>query len=321
MEKEVKEIEKEVKKDALLDIVFASLEAGKSTKTIIKELSISKQKLQYYLNKLKSDGRITKLGYGVWQTSKNRVANLCRGHGFMWHLKLPKEVEGWDKILTNRHIEFKLINSNHTYQIYLDNNKIWLSSKSIIIYDIGSYFGYNAIQSRKLGFYALKELLIKLQSKLGVNLRDKQDNFIVKPSRQHYSLIKNCLAVQCNKEGKKINVYNEKGIWFTIDNSFNLEEAETIHPKTALTDSLGIQKYFNEHKETNFEVTPKFILSTMQGIQNNQLIFAENMKSHIEAIQSLSKGVKRLTRVMSGILKENNDLKLSNKHQTRLGDF
>lgn len=308
-----------VKKKSLLDIVFTSLKNGKSTKQIRKELNISKQKLQYYLDKLKKDNYIKKIGYGVWQTSKDRVGSLTRGHAFMWHLRLPNQII-WDKILKKRKIPYKLINNKHTYQIYFRDNKLWLSRNSIIIYDINSYFGTNAVYSRKLAFFALRELLNALQSKLGVNLQ-KNHLFIVKTSRQHYSLVKNCLAIQCNKNNEKINVYNEKGLWFSIDNSYNLEEAETLHPKTSLTDSLGIQRYFNEHKDTKFEVTPKFILKVMNGIQRNQLQFAENMTSHVGAIQTLGREVRGLGRAIRKVMKENKDLKLKVKNQTTLDNY
>lgn len=293
-EEEVKKEVKEVKKDALLDIVFSSLDAGKTTKQIIKELDISKQKLQYYLDKLKTQGKIRKISYGVWQTSKNTVANSCRGHGFMWHIKLPSKINVWDKILVNKKIPFTQINNNHTYQFYFKDRKVWASKKSIIIYEIKSFFGYNAVDSKKYAFFELRELLNDLQAKLGISLQ-KNNQYIVKTARQHYALIKNCLAIQCNKEHKKINVYNENGLWFVIDNSFNFEEAETISPKTALTDNLGIQKYFNEHKETNFEVTPKFILNSFNLLIQDRAYWAEHQKSHVEAIQTLSSEVKRMS--------------------------
>jgi len=230
----------------------------------------------------------------------------------MWHIKLPKAIRVWDKILKNKKIPYKLINSNHTFQIYFRDNKIWLSKNSIIIYDINSYFGNNAVGSRKLAFFALRSLLNALESKLGIDIK-YNNNYIAKVSRQHYSLIKNCLAIQCNDEGKKINVYNEKGIWFTIDNSFNLDEAETIHPETSLTDSLGIQKYFNEHKETKFEVTPKYVLKVMNGIQQNQIVFDKNMMSHLKILNKLSKAVDQLT---TAVKKQNIRSKLGEEQKT-----
>jgi len=316
----MKRSKKEVKKRVLLDIIFTQLDKGKSPKEICKDLNISKQNLQYYLDKLKKDNYIKKIGYGVWQTSKNRVASLTRGHAFMWHLRLPKEIKVWDKILIKKRIPYKLINNKHTYQIYFRDSKVWISKKSIIIYDINSYFGTNAVYSKKLAFFALRSFLNALQVKLGVTLQ-VNNQYIVKTSRQHYALVKNSLAMQYNKEGKKLNVYNDKGLWFSIDNSYNFQEAETLHPKTSLTDSLGIQRYFNEHKETKYQVTPKFILKAMNGIQQNQLQFAENMTSHIGAIQSLSKEVKGLGRAISKVIKENKDLKLKVKNQKTLFDY
>jgi hypothetical protein len=303
---EVKKEVKEVKKESLLDIVFVSIQAGKSTKQICKDLSISKQRLQYYLGKLKSENKIQKLGYGVWQTSKNTVANSVRGHGFMWHIKLPKEIGVWDKMLSNKKIPFKLINKENTYQIYFKENKVWLSKNSIIVYDINSYFGFNSLDSKKFAMYSLQCFLNELQAKLGIDFQFK-GKYILKTSRQHYSLIKNSLAIQCKKDGTKINVYNEKGLWFTIDNSFNLEEAETIHPKTALIDNLGVQKYFNEHKETKWEWTPKNIsnsigemLQVQKNLIENQQMHSQNIIKHQKVLDEMLITLKKIQEKLDG---------------------
>jgi hypothetical protein len=211
----------------------------------------------------------------------------------MWHLKLPKEILIWKDILTKRNISFQEINKGSTLQVYFRENKVWISKKSIIIYDIKSYFGFNAIDSKKFAFDSLKSFLNELQAKLGINLQ-YNGNYIVKTSRQHYALVKNSLAIQCRKDGTKINVYNERGLWFTIDNSFNLEEAETLHPETALVDSLGVQRYFNEHKELKWEMTPKRTLDMITQVTQNQLMFNQNFESHVEAIRTLSQTVKEL---------------------------
>lgn len=258
VKKEVKTSKKEVKNESLLDIVFLSIQAGKTIPQISKDLNISKQKLQYYVNKLKNLNQIQKIGYGVWQTSKNTVANSVRLHGLMWHLRLPKEVIIWEEILNKRNVKFTKINKGNTLQIFFKENKIWISKNSIIIYDIKSYFGFNAVDSKKYAMFSLQSFLNELQAKLGINLQN-QGNYVVKTSRQHYALVRNALAMQCKKDGTKINVYNERGLWFTIDNSFNLNEAETVHPQTALIDNLGVQKFFNENKETKWEWTPKVI--------------------------------------------------------------
>jgi hypothetical protein len=305
---EVKKEVKEVKNSSLLDIVFASLEAGKTTKQICKDLSISKQKLQYYLGKLKSENRIQKLGYGVWQTSKNTVANSVRGHGFMWHIKLPKEILIWENILNNKNISYRKLNKDRTIQFYFKENKVWLSRSSIIIYDIKSYFGFNALDSKKFAMYELQTFLNQLQAKLGIDFQFN-GKYIIKTSRQHYALIRNSLAIQCRKDGKKINVYNERGLWFTIDNSFNLEEAETVHPDTALIDNLGVQKYFNEHKETKWEWTPKTIgnsigqmLEVQKGLLENQQMHSHNIIKHQKVLDEMLITLKKIQDKLDGIL-------------------
>jgi len=311
VQKKLRYSPKQVTKTSLLDLIFLSIKANKSTKQICLELDISKRKLQYYLDKLKTNGDIRKIGYGVWQTSYDTVASSVRGHGFMWHIKLPKPIKVWDIILRKKKIPYILINKNYTYQFHFKENKVWLSKNSIIIYDIKSYFGFNAVESKKYAMFELKSYLNQLQNKLGVNFQ-VNNNFILKTSRQHYALVKNALAIQCQKDGTKINVYNEKGLWFTIDNSFNLQEAETIHPNTALSDNLGVQRYFNEHKATKFEVTPKFILNTMNGIQNNQLTFSRNIKTHINAIQVLGEQTKRLVDQVNELTKVISNIKNGN---------
>lgn len=315
---EVKKEVKEVKNDALLDIVFTSISAGKTTKQICQDLKISKQKLQYYLDKLKRQNKIQKLGYGVWQTNFYLVDRSVRGHGFLWYLRLPNKVHIWKEILSKKNISFKEINNNLNYEFFFKDNRIRLSSKSILIYDIKSYFGFNAVDSKKFAMSELQSFLNELQAKLGIELQVK-GKYIVKTSRQHYALIRNSLAMQCRKNGTKINVYNEKGLWFTIDNSFNLEEAETVHPETALVDNLGVQNFFNEHKETKWEVSPKWTkerlgecLQMIGQVTENQLMFNNNFESHVKAIQELGNSVRELTNQVKLLQEENKRLRDAN---------
>ncbi len=117
-----------------------------------------------------------------------------------------------------------------------------------------------------------------------------------KVTREHYALIKNCLARQYDKEGKKLQIYNHEGLWMLIDNSYNLHETETVKAGDAIRDNEGIQNYFNSHKATDFKVTPEFILGTMNGIQQNQLVFDNNMKTHLEVLKKLGNAVDNLSK-------------------------
>lgn len=318
MEKREEKQVKKIKGGNLLLDIFNLISQGKNQHIISQELNISKQRVNYYFTKLKQQNSIQKKGYGVWEVKTSQTlpqVAKTRGHAFMWKIRLPKEIIGhnFKSLLDRKQVKYRLIGISKTPSILIKGKKVWLGKKNIIIYDLESYIGINAIDTRKYAVSRLLEVLKTLEKQLELNFKPYE----FQVARHHYSLIKNCLAIQCNKSGQKIEVYNSKGYWFIIDNSFNLNEAETIHPETALIDSIGIQKYFNEHKDTKFEVTPKFVLNMMNGIQQNQLTFAENMESHIEAIQNLSKQVKRLSRVFKSTIVENKKLKLGNQKQLK----
>ncbi|GAI07020.1 unnamed protein product, partial [marine sediment metagenome] len=177
------------------------IEKGMNPTKICKELNLSKQNLNYYLRQLKKKGIIKKLGYGVWKiqsknlTSEHGVnsSKNIRGHAFIWKIKLhqPKD---WINILEKHKIKYKLIR-NCIPRIYFNNKKIWLGKESITIYEPNSYYGINAIESRKHAVFNLLETLEHIERTLKINLRP----YTFTPAREHFALIKNDLANQCNK--------------------------------------------------------------------------------------------------------------------------
>lgn len=283
-----------VKKEVLLDVIISSLIAGKYPSQIARDLNISKQKIHYYIRKLRDEGLIKKIGYATWEFNFDltKVAKSVRGHAFMWKIKLPKKFD-WKKILKTKNMKYQLIGLKETPRIIIKDRKIWLGNKNIIIYEPESFFGTNSIESKKLAIFRLLKLINTIEDKLQISLKHKQ-GYIFKVARQHYSLIKNILAIQCNEENKKINIYNKEGLWFIIDNSYNYEEAETIHPKSSLIDNLGMQKYFNEHKETRFQVTPRFILNTLNKVTQNQIAFDKNIIKHQKVLDEMLITLKKI---------------------------
>ena len=132
-------------------------------------------------------------------------------------IKLNKKFD-WKNLLKN----FKIteIRSNKIKRIIINGRKVWFTTKSIVIYEPRSFYGINAIQSRKYALNCLLETLRAIEKKVRVNLRP----YTFKVSREHYGLIKNDLARQCNKKGEKIRVKdNIEGEWLWIDDSESLE--------------------------------------------------------------------------------------------------
>lgn len=332
MSKEVKiNSVKEVKKTDFYFRVFSLLKAGKTIPEICEILKISKQAISYYLKNLKASNSIKKVGYGVWETlefkpkevKKDGLGRSIRGHGFCFTIRLPK-IDRWEEreqYLKNQKIPFSKLNNN-VHKIYFRQHKIWLCNNTVVIYYPSgkSYFSDSAENSNSLAIYDLQQLIIGLENLFKVSFKINK-NYEFKVSRQHYGKIKDQLAKQCNKEGKKIFIRLEKG-YFVIDNSFNLNEAETQGEGaisymddnyTPFIRSLMDVPFTTYDFKKLYNVSEQ-ILTIQKGETEKWGFYAENIKSHTEAIIKLNKGINRLVGI-----KERNIKKHEN--QKKLGEF
>ena len=315
-----KEVQNQLGSSNLNLFIFNQLKAGLRPSKICGQFGLKKTTVQYHLSMLKQAGLIEKIGYGVWEIIKEfdekevqkttRVAsrqlggnlNLfkqdkVRGHAFQFKINLP-ELRNWknrEKLFLKKDIKFEPLiigGINRGQKLEFKGRKIWLTNKSIVIYEKSSYLADTSKESQERAIQDMLALMKSLEKHLLANFKTGR-YYKFKVSRQHYSLVKNALAQQYDKEGNKLQVYNEDGLWFLIDNSYNLHEAETVHPKTSVDDNKKVKDYFNGVKKLE-NYTPQFVVNSMQGIQNNQLVFAENMKSHIKAIQDVGNATQML---------------------------
>lgn len=310
-----------VKDNPKLNIVLDCISSHKSPITLIKTHNFSKSLLTYYLSILKSNGTIRNIGKGVWEIVQTlpRVAGTIkqiRGHAFIWKIKLPLTIKGWNKreeILNKNNIPFKKVGK--TIRIEIKGKKVWLCNFSIIIYEPKSFLESTPLEARKHAVYELLKTIKLIESKIGINLK----NFKFSVKREHFAIIKNELANQCNKEGEKIRVRDNGELWFEIDNSFNLDEAEFYKTKSysGLTNSTGAQGYFNSHKDTNWKVTPDFILNCFAQSQVQIQQFNQQIKSHLALIQEYRTENIKWRKNEVKVIKD----KLTNGTQTTLGNY
>ncbi len=278
--------------------VLGRLNRGTNLSNIQKNLGTSKQKLNYYLQKLVDLGYVEKKGRGWYEpkqtfehASKKSKDNI-RGHAFIWRIKLNQKYN-WKERLDRLKIKYKLVRGCIP-RIIFNNKKIWLCKEIILIYDSNSYYGRNALESRNHSAIGLMEQLEALGKELEVYLL--QCKFT--PSREHFALIKNDLAIQCNRNEEKINVYDEKdGEWFWLDASDGLGELETggkgvTQDRAAL--NMDVQYWWNDQKKHKFKVTPTFIMDSIAGITKNQGVFDANMMSHLEVLENIGKAITQL---------------------------
>jgi len=228
----------------------------------------SKQKINYYVSKLKIFGAITKLGYGTYEvnedkfnelrsknfklsTSKVSTSSLSskdklkkRGHNFQFTLQIPKLLN-WDKresFLIKNRINYKICYNKGTYySIGFQQNKIWLCNSSIVIYlgDKTSYISNSAKDSQALAYAEAYRVINHLENlfKVSFKIDSKHELDLV---RQHYADIGNEIGVSASKRNEKIAIKDDAGTtWLLVDNSLGdiaLAETETVDSKRAVSD-------------------------------------------------------------------------------------
>jgi len=252
----------------------------------IKNSKNFKQRMQYHINKLKKQGVIKRIGYGVWETNLDRFDQLrfqkkvkttlkatkrskknpykkdIRGHGFIISFRLPK-IPNWyrrKEYLEKKNINYKEVGLNNCGQrIEIRGHKIHLYKSAIVIYSPkeSSYFSEKAKTAKEYALHDLIQILHSTENLLGMSARFI-DGYHFKVSRQHYAHVNNELANQYTREGKKLICTHKGKEWLIIDESFT-SELETTHSETADKDQDNIiQPFFNSLKK-HYESTGEAI--------------------------------------------------------------
>lgn len=291
--------------------VFYHLRNGLKPSTIARKEGVTKQLVNYYLRRLEAKGFIERVAGGGYKTkvkeykirhgdtSKN--FGEVRGHSFVFVLQIPLLPNWGDrhKFLERNSIPFKSVGIYKSNQsIVFRGCRVWLCKRSLVVFFPAgrSYFENNSFRAKAGAVSDFLGLIRGLERLFKCSLRvNHRYNFRV--SKQHYSLVKNELATSYLDQGKKLSIVDQSGEWALIDNSFNLEEFETTSIKSDV-DSVGVQKYFNSHRRTDFKVTPEFILEGFKKLIDDRDYYADNLKTHVEAINELGKAVNELTKIV-----------------------
>lgn len=331
-------------------VVFSHIKQSLPPAQLWKEKKLTKRQVDYSLMKLKHASLIEKVSYGVWKAlaenlpeershkegqetphvalvhshPKGTKPDSVRAHGIVMTISIPR-IANWDKreeLLSQLDpatglpfMPFKRIPQGQ--RVFFEGCKIWLCDRSIVVYypKKHSWFAETAPSAWNAILYDTVTIIKKLESRLKVGYGGFRTGkgYRIRPSRNHYSLIKNALARQYNDEKRKLAVHDDNGLWLVIDNSFNLEELETLHPKTGLEDNLKVQRFFNGIKSGEFDHTQvnhdlqlagsliKEMAQQVGGVSNNQESFSRNMLDygekiaiHTQSIGQLGDGVEKL---------------------------
>jgi len=218
------------------------------------------------------------------------------------------------KILTKSEKYLKILKDCN--YLYIDGNSVMLYKDSIVVYGNKSFFGDSVEKVTRDSSAYWERLIFRLENDFRIILiKPRYQN--IKRFRSHYAEINNGLARECGDKSDFIRIYTREDgkLWFLIDNSFNLHEAETLHPNSAHVDMQDVVRpFFNDlrehYKDTGETITSSSVLKIVNDVAKNQLNisknfddYAENIKSHVEAIQLMSKKLGELSDMMKEVKK------------------
>ncbi len=286
---------KEVKSKNLYLIVFNLIKEGNRPSDICLILKISKQRLQYYINHLKNNGYIRKIGYGTWEVKKE-VKTFSIGRKA-------------DKPTTNLHalnikipiLKGKIEDSDWELKEKLNN---WLPK----------YKKLNILGGLTIKNNNNRSISIFVKSR---NIKDLNEvdnlSFKIRAYMNEYMRLRGVVLDVFNAETKNINLATQdkkaesmlrKGERFELD---LMKKAEKIFPRDKIDGKAWLDgSPFKFSAETNDKdwkreyLRMPFSIREMLGIQRHlaesMAYVAENYKSHVGIVEEAHKIFKKINK-------------------------
>jgi len=224
---------------------------------------------------------------------KDFINLLFRYHGNEYNISILEKSQFYEKLRKRKNL------------IYLEGNTIRLYEKSLEIYQnqSESFIGATVQEAVSKAQNYFTRLFWKLEDRLRITIIKGQGSRI-KQVRGHLSEINNELAREYNKRKLIFKVFGTKDnkLWFHIDNSFNLNEAEAVHGERHKEDMERVQQFFNDIRDNEI-MLPSQISAAVGEILNFNKEYAENFKSHVAAINTLSASVRELNEIIKEMRK------------------
>lgn len=167
--------------------------------------------------------------------SLKKFKRYIRLHAQEWNIKLLWKSDHYDQL----RIQGNLID--------LDNNRIRLHNESLEIYSGKDFSAEDELRATALSFQYWNKFFVRLENHLKILIiKNRVHNISLVNS--HYAEVDNELAREYEKKKIQLNIYavEDGKLWFKIDNSFDLHEAETLHPGTAKDDMTKVRAHFND---------------------------------------------------------------------------
>lgn len=222
------------------------------------------------------------------QPPTNKLQHGIRLHGQEFNCKILWKSPAYDKLLRSKNL------------IYFDNNTVRLYRDSVEVYSAEhrEWLAEDEQRATALSMRYWSSFFGQLEQRLHVILI-KGMNTRIRQVNAHYAEINNELAKDANDRKVRISIFgtDDAKLWFKIDNSWQLNEAETLHSDRSKQDMQQIKRFFNDVRDNN-PPTVTELTKIIHDVAVNQQMYAENIVAHIAAIQQLGHGVEKLTKLL-----------------------
>lgn len=218
-----------------------------TVKQISSRLKITPRTVRKHRLNLMKKGFVTKYSQKVPQTQCTTTSSgtflgkgrFIRCHGLEFNIKLLFKDERYVSLLKKSNL------------FYYDGCTIRLFRDSLEVYGNKSFVSDSVQKAFSKALVYFNRLFVSLESQLSVVLV-KPRALNIRLVKSEFAEVENELALHCKDLSEKIRVYgsDDGKLWFSIDNSFNLSEAETHHPEFAKRDMQDtILPFFNDLRD------------------------------------------------------------------------
>lgn len=210
-----------------------------TTKQIAIRRKCTERRIQKIIQSLKEKGRYSHTVRKNLSTCEHANIsssfNGIRLHGQELHINILYKDDRYKKRLETCNL------------INIDGNSIRLFRDAIEIYLVKDFYADDVQKATAQSMAYIQRLLTIAENDLKLILvKPRAEN--IKLVNAHYAEIHNEIAKDLNVKAEKLRIYaNDDGkLWFLIDNSFNLHEAEALHPETSKHDMEKVKAQFND---------------------------------------------------------------------------
>jgi len=199
--------------------IVDDLKSNLSLSQIATKYGVTESTVGYHIKILKKQGVIRMVGYGTWEilkspeSEKKTTANepyvgkkqpreeiqknifeyipeSVRAHAFVWTVEIPSDMYNWSNEKRVQYLESHDIPYvplgifGGGQRLTILGHKLWLTNKSLIIYDTNSYFAETAIAAKSTAVHHLLSIIRNLERLLHTDFRTGS-SWKFKPSRHH----------------------------------------------------------------------------------------------------------------------------------------